>query len=827
MKSLTRALLSLLPKQGEKKQDRSPREKLFRNKIDQLINESYANNQSMSQVYPTDWADSLEEEFFPFLINEELQATITKICTAIQNPNDIIDIANKFNHLALATISTGEKGQIKILHHIRHESNSIFAIDGLNHNFSPVEITKPQKIFETKFTPKIPDLKGIMTFHTSEDPSELMIDDFKLDEFPSSNTIFLPPALTKRLTENGSTHITPSEALKTTIEFALSLDADNGIESLIKVDPAPFDQDNNDEEKSSVLEENWNEINNASALWIFNHTIRTLFRWAQNKSAITAAFEESNKEQALTWIEEIKHSIMPTVQHSQTETSQEDDNNPAPTNNISIPSPPSPGSRPQNNRPRLRSPSKEHPRVTLTSDNNHANANLNEVFNQETTPQPSIPTQHPPISSAEQFALFQQFINWKNLQTQPATTNSTHITSVLTNLIDSTARSNQLNERMVEAHEATLKLKENNAKNKVSAPTDAFLKNFFTTDGVKPLEETPKELKDLMTTSADITSANIDLLLHKNKTPAKLTTSLVKAINKGNYGGDQSKPTGFSPFSVAFSLNGSNQENFDTQQLLEAEERGDDLSEDQKTALKEGTIIIPRTVGFLLKSIKAFVTILSIGGEESIIHLTVKDLASFIEENELLLSENTANSDKQLPTRIAYTIHSAIQNYVHESKYMVSGTKFLNFEHVKRGAVSNIPFVTLPPFINKFLESKNKKKDHEKPNNGEKQRDNKRTLVTVTHEDQPIQLKTSRDTYNDTINQALKNIRSHPNLEIPKHNGEQECLRFAYLGECLNNCNRSKNHKSVKADSARFKKLLEFKKKTTELKNDQGNKDFQ
>ena len=353
MKTLISALLSLLPKQGEKKQERSPKEKLFKNKIDELITNSYTNEQSMAQVYPTDWADSLEEDFFPFLINQELQATITLISTAIQNPNDIIDIANKFEHLALATISTGEKGRIKILHHINHESNSIFAIDGLNQNFSPVEITKPQKIFETKFAPKIPDLKGIMTFHCSDNPSDLLIEDFNTDESPTSNTIFLPPALAKILTKNGSTYITPSEALETTIKFALSLDTENDIQSLIKVDD---DQDIDEDEKSSVLEEEWNEINSDSALWTFNHIIRTLFRWTLQKSAFIAAFEESNKEQALTWIEEIKSSIMPINQPPPLETNQENDNT-ASTNDASIPAPPSPSSRPQNNRPRLRSPS--------------------------------------------------------------------------------------------------------------------------------------------------------------------------------------------------------------------------------------------------------------------------------------------------------------------------------------------------------------------------------------------------------------------------------------------------------------------------------------
>ena len=88
-----------------------------------------------------------------------------------------------------------------------------------------------------------------------------------------------------------------------------------------------------------------------------------------------------------------------------------------------------------------------------------------------------------------------------------------------------------------------------------------------------PLGEVPPLTKQMMTTEADTTSTNLDLLLNKNRTPAKLFPSFVKAINKSHYTHGTSTLGGLTPMVIPHTLYGMGQENIDLHQLLSAKEQ--------------------------------------------------------------------------------------------------------------------------------------------------------------------------------------------------------------------------------------------------------------
>ena len=77
-------------------------------------------------------------------------------------------------------------------------------------------------------------------------------------------------------------------------------------------------------------------------------------------------------------------------------------------------------------------------------------------------------------------------LKWEEEMKKKAKTNPNDIGPLLQTLIQSTEKQSSIQERMVEAQEATVKLKEENAKKKISRPVGDFLKNVFTEDGENP-----------------------------------------------------------------------------------------------------------------------------------------------------------------------------------------------------------------------------------------------------------------------------------------------------------------------------------------------------
>ena len=87
------------------------------------------------------------------------------------------------------------------------------------------------------------------------------------------------------------------------------------------------------------------------------------------------------------------------------------------------------------------------------------------------------------------------------------------------------------------------------------------------------------------------------------------------------------------PITIPFTLNGTGQENINTTLLLAAEERGEEMSKNEKKALNAQTINPPQTINYANKMMQAFTTVLKVGGEVSFAYLVAKEMANWVNKN--------------------------------------------------------------------------------------------------------------------------------------------------------------------------------------------------
>ena len=89
----------------------------------------------------------------------------------------------------------------------------------------------------------------------------------------------------------------------------------------------------------------------------------------------------------------------------------------------------------------------------------------------------------------------------------------------------------------------------------------------------------------------------------------------IKALNKGQYWHETGTPGGLTPFALPNTSLGQGQENIDIYQLLAAEANKDEVTAEEKKILNSTSLIPPRTLNYSLKMMKAFTTVLKLGGE--------------------------------------------------------------------------------------------------------------------------------------------------------------------------------------------------------------------
>ena len=210
--------------------------------------------------------------------------------------------------------------------------------------------------------------------------------------------------------------------------------------------------------------------------------------------------------------------------------------------------------------------------------------------------------------------------------------------------------------------------------------------------------------------------------------------------------------------------------------------------------------------------------------------MTVKNYTAWLEENEQQLSENAAAYDKLLPSKIVQAAADAINTHFKTSRHGVPSLSGLNFSDIQQKFISNQHNILLPQPITTALDPKRKKDDNRRgggsSGSGTGESDTKFRIVE--HSNQPPNLKCNFDMHKKVINECVFRM-AELNIKPPKNNGEDECLKFSFLGTCTTKCKRNKNHIPVQMGSQRHKNLLEFRKAALKAYNDnkkEGDQNF-
>ena len=212
--------------------------------------------------------------------------------------------------------------------------------------------------------------------------------------------------------------------------------------------------------------------------------------------------------------------------------------------------------------------------------------------------------------------------------------------------------------------------------------------------------------------------------------------------------------------------------------------------------------------------VAAFTTVLFQGGENTVAHAAASDFTEWLTENEQILSNNTMNFDRDLPTKTIFSFGSSFNHHFQAAKCAVPKELWLNFNHIKDKTLSNQFCIILPELLTESLNPK-KWKDREKEKGNKK--GNKKPKVEI-HDGQLIQLKSSDDFCNSVTNGFLRTDEGKS--ACPKFDGKtQQCLKFVLKGTCNTNCPRKAAHKTVKTNNNRGKDLIKFRKEALDWCN--------
>ena len=638
----------------------------------------------------------------------------------------------------------------------------------------------------------------------------------------------------------------------------------------------PLENSSDEEEEKSNEEVNNTKINEASHLFKQQHLIRTLYKWALLDKSVPACYKKIEDEPTKKWADKQLETLAikaksdssiswakdkddiseqsskkkgrlgsPTKKHPQVQL----------TGHEMRKDPPEEGFLSQDKVNLLQdfnlTPKSEHQKFPFKQikkphgkdpfDQTQGKINQNKT----NSPQTISPTTEDktdekteddrvPVQNQNEFnkallltvrALQAKIEDLSAIPTSTNTTTSTDndpLNQLMATLINQASNSAKTQERFVIAQESLVKMKEQSKKDKISTPVENFIKNVFTEDGSSQRKEIPPQIKEIMSQSQDTAALTLDLCLHKERTPAKPMVGFIKSLHKGHYSYDTGKPGGLNIMSIPHTLNGSGQENININQLLAAESNKDDLSSSEKKILNSLTISPPRTINYAIKMLAAYTSVLKLGGDNSLIFQTADDITNWAIENEQILSDNTTHFDKSLPTKMVYGIGDAFNSYYKMAKYTVPNQAWLNLEDFKMKLLTNQHSSPLPESIQNMTDNKRKREDKKGGGGGNNNNNNnsgngdenpqKKKFNVVHHSDQPTQLKCSQEMHKKVINEIVYNIDNY-DFSCPKHNGEEECLRYALIGVCNSKCKRHASHKPIPPNSSRFHNMLNFRSK--------------
>ena len=223
MTSPTNKTPSFLPQAKESKKEKLQREDNFLNWLLKQVNEALT-NPLITTI--SNWEESFDQSNLKRLLSP-LSGVISMATSILSDPHKVIQASKACENPILATIATGIKEKVYLLHNIDAVGPNCVALHGLGDIALPIHLDLGKAI-ETKLT-SLPSLEAIIA------DEDVEIEDGEDHEVYISNSIFIPPDLSTflltNLVDRSSTSI-----LSQTIEFVKIKDEKDDITTLIAAD---------------------------------------------------------------------------------------------------------------------------------------------------------------------------------------------------------------------------------------------------------------------------------------------------------------------------------------------------------------------------------------------------------------------------------------------------------------------------------------------------------------------------------------------------------------------------------------------------------------
>lgn len=325
-------------------------------------------------------------------------------------------------------------------------------------------------------------------------------------------------------------------------------------------------------------------------------------------------------------------------------------------------------------------------------------------------------------------------------------------------------------------------------KEKVSSITKSMILNLSTTDGDNPaVGLTPFCTEMLRSKSHDI-HKQILKLLRSVKSSAQVSVSLAKGMNKGNLAFMGNAFDNFCTLQISPTMAGSDWSK--VMQLLEEEEKGRPLSEDERKQLYNVSIVVARTIHQLEEKFKAMSALAeAICGPDSVAAQEWKEIFDWVVTKQGILHQRTINTDKLLPAKIEVCIADIFNQFLDESLMGVPSEREFDTRTIRDSFAQGILQYDLPFAIKEILEpqKKTRKADDDKVY-GDSGGGKKPKLNIVQNDKQPRELRMNRDKYRTTVS------RFYGSSEEARRNAPNCCHRFHLEGSCNSNCPRKDTH---------------------------------
>jgi hypothetical protein len=305
----------------------------------------------------------------------------------------------------------------------------------------------------------------------------------------------------------------------------------------------------------------------------------------------------------------------------------------------------------------------------------------------------------------------------------------------------------------------------------------------------------------------------VGIMFQKNKVRAVPTPKFIKAIQSGNLTYENSIPDGCSITQLPQSLQGTELEQIDMARLLNMDENGT-ISENDTLTLNKSVLPISRTMHYLQDKAHAWeVFCKTYFGDISWTYLSAQTWKQWIDDNFSKLQEIRASRDRDLPVKLELSISDRF-NRILRALMISPPDEALFDDSSKEGIINRTTYLEIPTAIQDMI---NKAGNHRRNNDTPAaNKRNKASTIRINHENQPLELQMSSDQY---LSKAIPYIQSHKD-KLPKFdNTTDECIKYALLGYCNNDCPRKKSHTKFSRGTSRFDKLNKLNKLKQAINN--------